>query len=585
MKPMTRAILGVLALLPFLGAALFHGTQAQNALPTPTKPTKVSLQPGENNAQAVFHHPIGFASAGTPRAGVDDQQQKSRLQVTIVDRGTGKPTFCRANVVGSDGHYYEPKTSLSPWSLHRLGNRAGKGPFRYFGWFFYCNGQFTVDVPAGTTRVEVWKGFEFRPVVHTLVCQPNQDAKVIVYLQRNPFLVQHGYVSGDTHLHLPRSTPNDDERALDLLAAEDIRYGFLLCMNDPRDYSGTMDRQLWPQRFGLGQNSARDRDGYTIASGQEYRCNTYGHICLLHAQRLALEGETVDPNQWPVFGHIGEETRRQGGWSFHAHGGYEREIQADVPAQTTDGVELLQFAEYRGIGLRGWYDVLNVGYVFPAVGASDYPYCRALGDCRTYVSCLPHASTTRFRSLDWIRAAAQGRGFFTTGPLLVLEVAGKTPGERIDVPGNAAPRVPVRLQAVCEVAPITHLELVVNGRVARALEVSASLAQGHTLEIAEDLLLTESAWIAGRVWSSRGPNQPDAEAHTNPVHVYRQGRAPYDPRALASLLARLETELAGQARRAPFPQQAAVLDYYRQARDRLVAIRQADGQPAPPRAP
>ena len=54
--------------------------------------------------------------------------------------------------------------------------------------------------------------------------------------------------------------------------------------------------------------------------------------------------------------------------------------------ESPTGVELLQFGIYRGIGLEGWYHVLNAGFRFPVIAACDYPACRKLGDCRTYVA-------------------------------------------------------------------------------------------------------------------------------------------------------------------------------------------------------
>ncbi|MCQ6463577.1 hypothetical protein NPN16_24735, partial [Vibrio parahaemolyticus] len=72
-------------------------------------------------------------------------------------------------------------------------------------------------------------------------------------------LAKEGYYSGDTHIHLPRVTEADDERALDLLACEDVRFGSILCMNDPRGYTGTMARQDWPQDRGFGPSSVKRR--------------------------------------------------------------------------------------------------------------------------------------------------------------------------------------------------------------------------------------------------------------------------------------------------------------------------------------
>ena len=61
-------------------------------------------------------------------------------------------------------------------------------------------------------------------------------------------------------------------------------------------------------------------------------------------------------------------------------------IYADFVQKNVDAVELLQFGVYRGIELADWYHILNIGYRFPCVGASDYPACRKLGDCQTYVN-------------------------------------------------------------------------------------------------------------------------------------------------------------------------------------------------------
>ena len=86
-------------------------------------------------------------------------------------------------------------------------------------------------------------------------------------------------------------------------------------------------------------------------------------------------------------------------------------------------VELLQFGVYRGIELADWYAMLNIGYRLPCVGASDYPACRVLADCRTYVQIArdqsrPGAILREFASGS--RERPQGRSFVTTGPLLRL---------------------------------------------------------------------------------------------------------------------------------------------------------------------
>ena len=158
--------------------------------------------------EALIFTPPGFDGPGVPAkaTGAD----VGHVEVVVLDPATGKPTPCRINVVGPDGNFYQP--AENPLSLYSLtgewpkqgkGNRPGKGPFRYFGRFFYSAGSTTVDVPKGTVRVEVWKGFEFRPLVQMITVEAGQTRRVTLTLARAARPAEIGYDSGDTHLHLP----------------------------------------------------------------------------------------------------------------------------------------------------------------------------------------------------------------------------------------------------------------------------------------------------------------------------------------------------------------------------------------------
>ena len=260
----------------------------------------------------------------------------------------------------------------------------------------------TSPSPPGSVRVEVWKGFEYRPVVTTIEVAAGETKPVSIELERTVPMAAFGYYSGDPHLHFPRKTEADDQVILDLLEAEDIHFGSILAYNEPAGpYTGTMETMDAPQLRGLGKASTRHRGETWIASGQEYRSTTYGHLNLYWRDDLVLEGQKVNANNWPLYGRLGRETRRQGGFAIYAHGGYAQAIYADFVQKNVDAVELLQFGVYRGIELADWYHILNIGYRFPCVGASDYPACRKLGDCQTYVH---SKQEPRFRRL------AQGRG-------------------------------------------------------------------------------------------------------------------------------------------------------------------------------
>lgn len=543
-----------------------------------------SFQEASEEDERLIFTPAGFDRVGVPQ--VASGADTGTLRLTVRDRDTGRPIPCRVNVVGPDGNYYEPhqnplkRHSLTGvWPQSGWGNRQSKAPVRYFGRFFYCAGQAEVKVPAGVVRVEVWKGYEYRPTVTTVSVLPGREKAIQMELDNAVRMSDRGYWSGDPHIHIQRCDEADDERILDLMQAEDIRFGTILAYNNPAGpYSGFMNRMEAPQLRGLGPRSIRSRGDYAIVSGEEYRTAAYGHLNLFMLDELIMPDQSFNADLWPPYGQIGTKAREAGGYSFYAHGGYAKEIYADVVQGTVDGVELLQFGVYRGIGLIDWYHMLNTGFRVPATGACDYPACRKLGDCKTYAW-----SEQKPTMRQWLQALVAGRSFMTTGPLLLFEVDGHRPGTRIDKPAAKSARVTIRLRVRSEVAPVTNIQLIANGRVLDELRLPKSAGQGQGqgqwIDIEREVELTESAWIAARAYSLSRLGTPDAESHTNPVYVYLNGRAPYDRQSLDALVSAIDGQIAVHEKR-KFSQQAQIIAYFERSRDILMKIRAAGGVPS-----
>jgi putative membrane-bound dehydrogenase-like protein len=526
--------------------------------------------------EAYIFTPRGFDRAGDPAVAAGDHT--ARLHVTITDGATGRPTLCRANVVGADGDYYQPQDNpladyslTGTWPQRLAGNRTSKAPIRYFGHFFYTSGEFTVEVPAGPVRVEVWKGFEYRPESRSLDLAAGAAGDVKLSLKHALPMAEQGWYSGDPHLHFLRSAVQDEKTIFDLLEAEDIRFGTVLAYNDTSAYPGVMEKLETPQLRGLGTSSIARRGDYHIISAEEYRNVVFGHMLVMMRDSLVLEGKSLDPNLGPVFGKIGAETQEQGGYAFHAHGGYAQEIWADLVPGATNGVELLQFGIYRGIGLDGWYHVLNCGFRFPGIGASDYPACRKLGDCRTYVHLEGEPSFPA-----WLKGAAEGRSFMTSGPLVLLEVDGRRPGDVIATSDDKPLALKARVVVKSETARVSDVQLVVNGKVVRALEARTVPDEPQELVLDESLEITEPSWIAARAFSKSPTGSPDAEAHTNPVYVYLNGRRPYHEADADWLLARLEEQIADHQAR-DVPERAQAVEYFGRSRDLLLDIKKQGG--------
>ncbi|MGD9723146.1 MAG: PVC-type heme-binding CxxCH protein [Pirellulales bacterium] len=531
--------------------------------------------------EAYIFTPPGFQGAGKPAEA--SGPSSARLHVAIHDAATGRPTFCRVNVIGADGNYYQPRDNAlaefsltGTWPERLAGNRESKEPIRYFGHFFYTSGTFDVDVPAGPVRIEVWKGFEYRPAVATTELAAGAAGHLRLRIARRGDIAHEGWYSGDPHLHFIRTGDRDERTIFDLLEAEDIRFGMILCYNENTSgYRGMMPEQTTPQRRGLGRKSIAGRGAYQIISGQEYRNGVLGHMNLYLRDSLVLAGRELDPNVGPMFGTIGAETQAQGGYAFHAHGGYALEIWADLVQRATNAVELLQFGIYRGIGQEGWYHVLNAGFRFPGYAASDYPACRMLGDCRTYVHLNGRPTVEQ-----WLHGAAAGRSFMTTGPLVLLDVDGRLPGDTLTTRDGRPRTVRARVRVLTEVAPVSDVQLIVNGRVVETLKADARPRTAQRLEMVVPLVLKESSWIAARAFSKSPFGSADAEAHTNPVYVHLGGKPPYQAEDVDWLIARLDEQIADHTAR-EVPEKNVPIAYFQKSREILQQMR-ARGGPIPP---
>ena len=283
---------------------------------------------------------------------------------------------------------------------------------------------------------------------------------------------------------------------------------------------------------------------------------------------MVFAGRKTNADNWPLYGQLGRETIREGGFAICAHGGYSQAIHADFVQKRVNAVELLQFGVYRGIGLTGWYDILNIGYRFPCVGASDYPACRKLGDCQTFVRLDGHESVA-----EWLKAASEGRSFVTNGPMLLLEVEGKGPGEIIRLNGTGPHRVRISVRVIshvprrcrsCKSSPAARSSLRRRFRQTHRRPVDRDRADDRA---------GQSSWIAARGREGGSLGRAGRRSHTNPVYV-DIGEKCLQPRLTRST--GFSTRRAnGDPSEASFAEKARVLDDFQKSRDILLRIRQA----------
>ena len=222
----------------------------------------------------------------------------------------------------------------------------------------------------------------------------------------------------------------------------------------------------------------------------------------------------------------------------------------------------MQFAVYRGIGLEGWYHILSAGYRFPAIGASDYPYCRALGDCRTYVK----LDTAQPTMADYNRALAEGRSFFTTGPLVEFKVDGKQAGEELELAKGATVKVQAKVTSL--VADVQELQIIEGGTVRFRKTVNKD-EQRKPIRWSLDLPIQRSTWIAFRAIAPGPDEREDVEAHTNPVFISVGDKPRIKSESIRWLLAKLDERIRIHESR-KFAEKPKVLAYFAESRKRLL---------------
>ena len=439
------------------------------------------------------------------------------LKVRIFDAGHKTFVPARVNVIGADNAFYEPDPSRNPlaeYSLKRKGNRSNVGPLRYYGSFFYTDGTFEVKLPPGPARIEARKGYGYYTSVGEVEVAPGRTTDFEIVLQRVIDMPKYGWHTMDTHLHFDRGEAENDQRIVQLLAAEDVEFGHILAARSSK---------------GFGMASLFSQSPYAMASGREATIAGLGHVNLLliDDQIPALRASpSLSPNV--PLASIYDQVLAAKGAMQHDHGGYGQEIYADAVLGKSDLVELLQFGLYRPeIGLDGYYLLLNSGFRYPLGGGSDYPVCRTMSDSRVFVADGAKASfpTALGRLL-------KGEAFATSGPLLFLSVDGKGPGSDIEYTGSAPREVNVQVRAVSGDLPFDTLEIVQDGKVVAEW---SSEKPAFRRELKAKLLLSVSSWIAARC---SGPNT--VHAHTNPVWLYFNGQAPFKPEAAGELLKKIQ---------------------------------------------
>jgi hypothetical protein len=394
--------------------------------------------------------------------------------------------------------------------------------------YFHTAGEFEVEVPAGPATIEVMRGLEYVPVSATVDVPAGGEGAVVLRLDRLIDLPALGWYSGDTHLHdlhQGRYGLTHEDFFLQT-ESEDLHVANALIHMD-----GTRLMGRWADL--TGRPHPLSTATHILQYGEEFR-GSLGHVAMIGISDWILPfvggtGATIWDDDVLDLRYF-DRTREQGGIAGFVHPYLNR---VSEPRHAAGSLIPLDAALGRGdfydIGAlysdemastEMYYRLLNAGFRIPATGGtdnfSDVWRDPPPGADRTFVRVDGPLSLESW--MDGIRA---GRTFASTGPILLLDVDGREPGDEITLGSGAPATLPVRVE-LRSITPVDSVEIIVNGRVAAAM---APDDPGRAVFEA-DVPIPEGGWIAARARgpSSRYVTDSYAFAQTTPVWVVRDGR-------------------------------------------------------------
>lgn len=402
--------------------------------------------------------------------------------------GALRPTPARLSITRADGH-----PVANPSGPTFVDNQ--NGPV-----YFYTDGRAALSLPEGDYRIVATHGPFSLPQTREVRVGGGRTAAVSLDIPRIWHAGAAGFASADHHVHLNGSgvTELDLDDLLLPMQGEDLDFSAPMAWNQ---YNRFVDADRIGQR-------ATAEDGTAAWLTQEVRSDYHGHVGMIGATE-AFQPWFFGPTN-PVYGNrdlynglVNPFAKAQGALATYVHpvrgdsdpfvdlaaNGLPLELVVDGVLSDGIGLELVcQWTSPIGTA-KAWYRFLNIGRGMPATSGTDmmanFYRVPAVGTARAYVP----ATEGRGGYASAVDSVRSGEGFVTTGPALLFEVAGRTPGATV-----ARGQQDWSIELI-SVQPVDRVELIVNGQVVETLEGFAGAGRRR---YAGTVDLPSGGWIAAR---------------------------------------------------------------------------------------
>lgn len=555
----------------------FGDFDARNARWSPdgTRVAYVSNEHG--NTGLVVQDVVGGASRQIVASQRRFKAPRGRLEVDIAGE-EGKAVPARVSVRAADGRAYAPDDA---WMRGDDGfDRARQATETHY---FHCAPPCVLDVPAGIATITVQRGFATLPWQRTVSIEADGTAQVRAELESRSLPKEFGdWVSADLHVHMNyggqyRNTPDTLVRQAE---AEDLDVVYNLIVNKE-------ERIPDAEHFRSGTDPASNAR-VLLLQAQEFHTSFWGHLGLLHLTKhlitpdFASYRHTALASPYPFNAVIADLAHQQGGLVGYVHPfdwpivpdkekQLSHELPADVIAGKVDYIEIVGFSDHKATA-DVWYRLLNLGFRLPAGAGTDamanYASLRGpVGLNRVFLDTGGKLEAGAVR--DALRA---GRTFASNGPLLGFELAGSRPGDTVRRPSPGPQRFRVAMRSP---VAVDHLELVQNGRVVRAFELTGDR---RAFDGEGEVVLESDGWLLLRAWSDKAdPQVLDLYpyATTSPIYLDVPGDAPRATGDAAYFVTWMDRVLSEARVRTDYNddrERSATLDYLTRARDGYAAL-------------
>ena len=464
-----------------------------------------------------------------------------RLTGKIMEKG--QPVAARVYLQGDSGRWFFPKSTASEDSALTFQREyaATKSVEMHTTLATY---PFAIDLPRGKYTLTVERGKEYLPLVKQFTLD-KEPLDLTLEISRWVDMKSRGWYSGDTHIH------HDLANVPNLIMAEDINIAFPLSYwvttadTDPiRGNRSKLSGPVKAEVIKVAENHLIYplNTEYEIFSvgGKQHTLGAFviiGHKTPLDvkapavvpiAERVHREGGLIDleKHSWPwsvaivptmkvdlfelANNHIWRTEFGFPQWTLSAGGEYMR-LEKDSRGFTEWG--------WIDFGFQAYYALLNCGYrLQPTAGTAAGVHPVPLGFGRVYVY-----QPDGFSYEKWLKGLKAGQSFVTTGPMLDVKVDGQLPGHVFaDAKGEIQHVVK---GTVTSAAPLSRIEILVNGRVTSVLKGQSQKTAAGAYEMAFDspVKIEGSSWLAVRCFEQH-PTNRIRFAHTAPWHFEVAGR-------------------------------------------------------------